>query len=332
MKNQMLRRTGVAFAFGLALAASTLPAQAVVLENKWRAGEKLNYNLALDGVSNVQLAPDVPFFLAGVPLEIGLKGNGRAQLETLKVDGDGTGTVALQIPRLKIEAQTFGQKGLLTIENGQSRLTLNGKPLGGAGAERLGALSQNKTALKIGRDGRIVGFEALDKGKGAQDEKKANSTAGALNRGASIASLLMSTLPALWPGRDIAPGESWKANVGVPNAVATEEKTNVGEFELTLKEQETVANRQVWRVAVNGTLATPQDNLKWGAMQLDEASTKVNGDLWFDAQAGQIVRGEVSLESRAQGRNNRNGEAGEASWFDFAGTLEMNMLDNVATR
>lgn len=342
----------VALAFGSGLAS---PSHAVLLEQRWQPGQTLPYELGIEGVANVQLAPEVPFFLAGVPLEIAVEGDGRARLETVAVDRNGTGTLAWDIPKLKIEAQTFGQKVTMNIENGTRRIAFAGRPLGAPAPTR--RADGSRLAVKISREGRLVGVETLaPTGATGATVKQNDSLLGATpervaSRSALFTNLLLQALPAVWPGRDVKEGESWKCKVVVPEpagATPTEPGNEINEVTLTLRDREVVEGRELWRVAMKGTLGVPgADALQVGTIEVDSARLGVDGDLWFDAQKGRIDRGEVALESRVQGRqlttsatgrraareqgegqatpDKKEASRGGTSWFDFAGTVRFEL-------
>src|SRR5687767_9350971 len=77
----------------LCLLLAPQPARAVVLEQRWQAGQQLSYDVGLNGTLNTQ-APADAGMLAGMPLEIQLNLKSLANVDTLAVDALGTGTIA----------------------------------------------------------------------------------------------------------------------------------------------------------------------------------------------------------------------------------------------
>lgn len=332
----------------------SLPSHAVVLKQKWQAGQKLVYTLDMEGTANVKLPPDAPgaALLAGVPLEVPMRGKGVAQLETLKVDEMGTGTVAVTVPRLTLDTQAMGQKFQLTLKDGKSQLTLNGQLI------NLGALPQGdgkaKSAVKISSNGQFKGVEAIpDPNKPAPvvDTQTPVDPAQAVDKGALVSATIMSAFPALWPARDVNVGETWQANVDYPAlarpAQNGEAAKPLGAFDLKLEGEDVVNGKTLQRVSIKGDLdldgktletafptapaATPADpKAKVRARpKLDHATQSLEGTLWLDANSGQVAKAELIMGGRAQATMPKpNGDAGSQSWLDFTGTLNMALQPN----
>ncbi|RYG63882.1 hypothetical protein EON80_20325, partial [bacterium] len=242
---------------GGALLSFAMPSHAVILKQKWAAGQKLSYSLDLDGTANVQMPPGAPGmdFLAGVPLEVQMQGVGTAALTTLKVDELGTGTVAVTVPQWKLNAQTLGQKAQWTLTEGKSQLSLNGQPL------KIGAVPQGdgkpSAAIKISADGQFKGIEKLDKAGTPQNAAQAPATAGALDT-KTILTTVMGALPALWPNRDVKVGDTWQSNVDFAPlarpATDGEAAKPIGSFDLKLEGEDVVGTKTLQRVAIKGDL------------------------------------------------------------------------------
>lgn len=377
----------------------------VVLRTKWTAGQQLAYDIRLDGTMSVLTSPNAksPFAqLAGLPLDADMKMTGQTLLDTLSVDEMGVGTVAMSIPALNFNAETFGQKLNLKVENGRSSLTLNNQRLGnGGGPDILGqALTAPPYALQISDRGRIQNAVPIkskaDAAKADEAPKAPVDAATAFNPASMFQSMLLRAVPTLWPATAVKVGETWTAAITWP---APEKKTvaddaaagdkelkpiDIGKFDFTLRGAEQVAGRKLLRIAMKGEFAIdekkaealqdsartlqnggatpteakapvagdapPEEDVaaaaakararrkggQW-AQKLKSSSQTVDGDLWFDAAAGQIVRAELSLETELVTRDvpvEAEGEdkapaapAGKAadSQMSFSGTMQLQL-------
>lgn len=338
--------------------ALSLPSHAIVLKQKWQAGQKLVYALDLDGTANVQLPPDAPgaALFAGVPLEVPVKGQGLASLDTLKVDETGTGTVAVTVPQWKMNAQVLGQKAQWTLLNGKSQLALNGQPI------NLGFIPQTDgkatSALKISSNGQFKGVEPIvdpNKPAPAATDQTPVAPEKALDKTALVTAMILRAFPALWPAQDVKTGDTWEANVDYPAlarpAQNGEPAKPLGVFNLKLEGEDVVNGKTLQRVTLKGDLdldgktleqafppapaattdpadAKPKVKAK-PQPKLDHATQTVEGTLWLDAAAGQVAKAELVLGGRAQASTPKaNGQAGAQTWVDFTGTLNMALQGN----
>ena len=335
-----------------ALATLTIaPARAVELQQKWQAGQTLDYDVSMNGTANLKVPTDAPVFFAGVPLEVDVNGKGTARLNTLEVDAAGAGTVYLEVPEFDLNGKAFGQKALIELRDGQTRFLLNGKPLG---LPKPDAKNPPKRyGLIIAKDGRVKGVKELDQnGKltattqtkpqlsRIADDGKTVTPEEAVDKGAFITSLVLSALPTLWPQSDVQPGDTWKTTLPFPTAFARDAATAKGaaplsEWTMTLKGQEVVDGLLLWRVGIVGGIqvdganlakpATPKKGEK-PAPALDNLSQRVDGDLWFDAAAGKVVRGDMVIDARGQSHTvDTAGRRSDPSWADFTGTLGLRL-------
>lgn len=326
--------------------ASLFPANAVVLEQKWQAGEKLNYNVNLDGTLNLGAEKNAPVMWAGMPLDVEVQGRGVALLDTLRVQPNGAGVVALKWPALTLKGAAFGQKLQWTAKDGRGLLTMNGKVLSSGKPGELMGLTDPKLALRISKDGKLVGFEPVKpaplKDETPAETDKPTDFGGAIDQGAFIQSMILRSLPALWPGRDVKDGEEWTAQIGWPSAPGAPEELPVGTFDLQLKGTETVNEKSLQRVTLDGSIQIDEARAKIindgtkAAMKpgdkptgtLDNLSQKVRGDLWFDANAGKIVRAQLILDGRVNNRTaEKDGQAGKKTWSVFTGTLNAQLQE-----
>src|SRR6476661_8475209 len=93
---------GMLAAVALASTFFACSAHAVVLEQKWQAGQQLSYDMKVDGTLNLT-APEGTPMIAGMPLEILMKGDGQSTFITNDVDDFGTATVGMRLERLQLK-------------------------------------------------------------------------------------------------------------------------------------------------------------------------------------------------------------------------------------
>lgn len=347
-----MKTTSLFSVLGASILASAAfaPARAVELQQKFVAGQSLNYDVSMSGTANVKVPADVPIIIAGVPLEIEVNGQGLARLNTLEVNPAGDGTVWVQLPKLDLNGETFGQKALLELRDGKPRFLLNGKPLAVPLPDPNKQNGGKTYGLVIGKEGRVKGVKELSKNgqllptqaTKAQSEPAADEAtpADALDKGAFISSLILRALPTLWPQKDVQPGDTWKTTLPLPPALArtpeiAQTAAPLSQWTMTLKGQEVVDGVSLWRVGIVGAIEVDGQNLpapaapKKGAQPvpaLENLSQKVDGDLWFDAAQGQIVRGEMVVDARVQSHTiGENGRNSEPSWADFTGTFGLRL-------
>ena len=343
-------------AAGVLATAAWMPAHAVELKQKFNAGESLNYDLSMNGTTNIKVPTDVPVFFAGVPLEIEVNGKAIARINTLAVDQSGDATIFVEVPTADVNGRAFGQKAKLELRDGQSRLLLNGKAI---------ALPQPDPdkmpqlyGLVIGKDGRVKSLKELDKtGKlpaaqanvsrpaapqlrSVADKPGAVSPADAVDKGAFISAMVLQALPTLWPQGDVQPGDTWKTTLPLPPAFARNADVAKGaaplsEWTMTLKGEEVVDGVSLWRVGVVGGIQVdgqslpkpdvPKANEK-PVPELENLSQRVDGDLWIDAQQGRIVRGDMVVDARGQSHTVDNkGRSSDPAWADFTGTFGLRL-------
>jgi hypothetical protein len=308
-----------------------IPAHAVVLEQKWQPGQNLSYQTEINGTANVQAPADMPFIFAGVPLEVEIDGKGLAEMKTLKVDDSGVGTVLVRIPSFNLQAQAMGQKGQVTLVENTSKFLLNGKALKlGDGTN---PLAKPTVAMRFSKDGRLVGIENLAPAKPAPAaDPRPVAPADAVDRAALMVASITQALPTLWPGRDVKNGDTWKADISWPVPSATDPKkmvpTQFGQWDLTLKGEEMVDGRILQRVGLVGTINVdsaqfmPADQkTKAANLPHGKAKQEINGDVWLDAKAGQIVRADMIMGARFEGGQS----AKSKGMADFTGSILFNL-------
>lgn len=325
-----------ASSFGLARSA-----HAVVLKEKWQAGQKLNYAVDLSGTVNLQAPADAPGPIAGVPIEAQVQGKGIAALDTLKVSPDGVGSVAVTVPRWQMDAQVFLFKAQWSLLNGKSQFLINGKEIETAAPGNIG--NHAEAALQVGTDGALKGIEPIGPAPAISPKKAFENSVGV--------AAIVRALPALWPSRDVQVGDTWQANINVPGlerpARDGEAAKPLGAFDLKLEGEETIKGHRYQRVAVKGDIdldgktlysvfppapaatltPTADENARAKPQpRLDHFTQTVDGHLWFDTARGQIARAALILGGRAQATTPKaGGQPGSPSWVDFTGTLNMNL-------
>ena len=143
------------------------PASAVTIEQKWRAGEKLNYDVSIDGTLSLDTDASAPFVWAGLPIDVDVTGDGGLSLETRSVNAAGAGLVAVRLPQLNMVGSVFEQKAEMNVEAGKTTFKFNGKPAGPRGLDTNFLVDPNY-ALQIGGNGHIQRIIPL------QDQTAAN--------------------------------------------------------------------------------------------------------------------------------------------------------------
>lgn len=341
-------------------------AQAAVLEQKWVAGQQLSYDVMVDGTLNMMTDPAAPFPLAGLPLEIKVSGAGEVALDTRAVADDGMGLIAILVPRLQLKGEAWGQKAVFDIKDGQANFSINGQKADGGkgGGMDARALIEPPVALQISRLGRLQGIVPLPPkadGASAQPNDKAAKAGerGPLpNLGGLLPAALLQALPQLWPGRDIKTGEKWTVEPQIPipaQAQKTDAETgdagagftmlSLGKIDMTLLGEERIEGRQLQRIGVRGALGLDKDKAamlagagnragdeRGGSRKLTNARQLVDGDIWFDAAMGQVVRVTLKLHGQfAQSGVTPPKDPAKAkakAWNatqDFDGTLQMQL-------
>ncbi len=343
-------------------------AQPLELRQKWVAGQQLDYDVALNGTVNMQASPNIPSMFAGLPLDIDVDLKGQSTLDTLAVDAQGTGTVAMKLNRLLLNAESFGQKAVFSVEDNKATFTMNGQRFGGAGRDA-SAFTNPNTALQLTSRARLTGVVPVP---GADNNAQRPATAMPFDPASFADSVFWRVIPSLWPETPVKTGDTWSTPVAFPKEALKGETTPVtdltlGKFDFTLRGEETVSGRKALRIEVDGSFSIDekaatliQGESKAGPpvaapaagangtrnpriqQKLSRATQKVSGEVWFDAVAGQIVRIELNLDTQAASRDvlppgfkgkrmSKQNPTDPDSWLDFAGTLQM-QLKNVSTK
>jgi hypothetical protein len=320
---------------------------AVTLKQNWQAGQQLVYDTNIDGDLNLQIPATVPTFIAGMPLEIGLRGVGKTTLNTLKVNDFGDGTVQTKINPLAIEAETFGQKAVIKIQNGNATATLNGAPQQETFFD-WNLLTNPPVAFTISPQLKITNI-------GSPDASDSTSAAPA-NMMTMIQNLILQSLPAILPTKSLNVGDQWTSDVQFKTSPAPNAETiKLGSFQFELKDPQTMEGRNLQHITVHGDLDLSSEQSKaykkgFGAAN-DSASddsdekpssvTKalkdmltnhlfslgqtVDGDLYFDTQAGQFVQADLNLDSQLQTLPDTNEPSTPDGFMNFSGTVRFKL-------
>lgn len=321
VKNIQVR--GVVFAaFSLSALALANRADAIVLAHKWQAGQQLPYVMTMKG--NLKAETDASWAgpLSRVPVDIALDGNGRWNLNTLSVDANGAGTVQIQIPQLSINGSAWGMNASLKIENGQAAMSLNGAP---GKKFDVSQWTNPKSALVISPNAQVQSIAPMDAtarmdvtapvdatpvDATSSTRSDATSDATAENAAQSLNDLAR-LMPQLWPGRDIALGETWSIDAKIPLG-SDALPLSIGTFKMKLQNEELLAGRTVQRVVVTGLIEISGDKAqaineaakakKADAPRLISSTKNITGDILFDAGLGQIARAAFKVVSKDEMR------------------------------
>lgn len=333
----------------LALSAVLLPfvakpsSAAVTLKENWQAGQQLVYDTNIDGDLNLQVPASVQSFIAGMPLEIGLRGVGKTTLNTLKINDFGDGTVQAKIDPLSLEAETFGQKAIIKVKNGTAAATLNGASQDIPFLD-WGLITNPPVALVVSPQMKVTGFSSIN---------SATATDSAAPTGimAIIQNLILQSLPAALPTKSLNVGDQWTSDVQFktsPAANATVVK--LGSFQFELKDPQTMEGRSLQHITVHGDLdlsseqskafkagsgiADANDDASTGATDmlanmfsnhLFSLGQTVDGDLYFDTQAGQFTQADLNLDSQLQTLPDTGEPSAPDGFLNFSGTVRFKL-------
>jgi hypothetical protein len=345
------------YAVAAVLLAAAAPAHAVVLEQQWKPGQQLTYDLSFNGTVNLQVPTDIPNMLAGIPIEAAVKLNGQTTLDTLSVEENGSGMVAVRLDSLQSRADAFGQTVQLNYKDGRGKVLMNGQATNNGNDMDWSMLQKPNVAWRISKLGRFEAMvpitkPATDAATAGTQTEEAPPAAGStmpFNVPAFIQSLVARALPPLWPGREVQTGDKWSAEIGWPlparagAAPATPPaRSNLGKADMVLRGEEMVLGRKVQRIGIDGNFelteqqsasltdlapapaADAKPDKPRAADRLNSASQRVKGDLWFDAAAGQIVRVDVDLQGSGKSRQ-KGGRVEDGGLLDFNGKLKMDL-------
>jgi hypothetical protein len=327
------------------------PASAVVLEQKWQAGQTASYAMTLSGTVKVQSSETAPVPWAGMPLDVPISGSGQLAFDTLNTNSAGGATVRTRVPLLNLTGAAFGMNAVVAAKNGVASFSLNG---GAARTFPVPMLINPTYAVNISRLGRIEGVTAIS-GVGVKKASLSSTRSGVKfvkadsENGAAVLQQWLSMMPNLWPGRDIAVGQGWTIEPKMPAANAPGGMLSLGTLNLKLVDQETVGGVALQHITLSGTLAIDaakaailnapvngKANAPKAAMRLVSDSKTLNGEIWFDAAAGRIVRTsmKISATNTMAGTGKADAKGAGRPWTStqgFNGTFGMQLNGVAAT-
>ena len=332
---------------------------AVTLKQNWQAGQQLVYDTNIDGNLSLQIPANVPTMIAGMPLEIGLRGVGKTTLNTLKVNDFGDGTVQAKINPLNLEAETFGQKAIIKVNNGNAVATLNGAQQNVPFID-WGLITNPPIALTFSPQMKVTDFASTDQATSTATSKPAVPT-GIM---AMIQNLILQSLPAVLPTKSLNVGDKWTSDVQfktspAPNAASVK----LGSFQFELKDPQTMEGRSLQHISVHGDLDMTSEQSKtlkagFGVADADadadatddksSSTTKlltdmlsnhlfsfgqtVDGDLYFDTQAGHFVQADLNLDSQLQTLPSTDGPSTPDGFVNFSGIVRFKLSPAVAAK
>jgi|GEM_PF-6958343 len=327
------------------LALAALPSRAAVtLQQQWQAGQKLTYNTNVDGMLNLQLPADAPIMIAGMPLEINLRAAGKTILDTKSVNDFGDGTVQVKVNPLSIEAESFGQKALIKINNGKAAMTVNGASQDSSLID-WSLLANPPMTLTFSPRMKVTDFTLLK-----SDAPETSNAALPVNVLAIVQNMILQSLPAILPEKSINEGDQWTSDVQFKLSPAADAQTlKLGTFTFQLKGAETVGGRALQHISMKGNLILPPEQsralaeafgspaanggIMKGAGKYADVLSKhvlsftqnVDGDLYFDALEGHFAQANLNIDAKAKTlpRNDKNSAAD--GFMDFDGTVRFKL-------
>ena len=327
----------------LAAGSYASAARATVFENKWVAGQRLSYDMTLSD-SRISMAGsrNSPMLPMGIPLTIDLTGKGAIDLDTQSVADDGTGIVAMRVPNLQIDGSVMTFNVTIKMKDGKGQFLMNGKSMGDAAGFDVSAMTSPPVALKIGKGGDVLGFVPLA-GAAKVPAKTDKKSPFPIDFQSIMQSAMGNVMPQLWPARDLKDGESWSVEPTV--ALPGKDAAKLGTVNLKLVGAEKIDGRDVQHVTVQGELninkemaaemakARPAALAAANAGNIDRVKQVINGDIWFDAAAGQMVRAVMKLHLQSEGSGTAKSRidddaAAPKPWTstqEFEGTMRLNL-------
>ena len=348
-----------------ATAFCATPSHAVTLRQQWTPGQQLSYDTTLSGTATLLADDESPQPWAGLPTEFRVRGHSALTLNTLATDAAGIGTLALGVGDSRLRAQGFGQIFEVTARDGQVTALMNGKA--SESAKAINDVAASNWALRVTPEGLIESLVAAKpalKTPQAGNNAPGGAVTAPFDLAGAAQSWMLRALPSLWPKNDVQIGASWTAPIAVPLPPALPKATGaapappaplrIGEVVFTLRGEEEVAGRKAQRVALSGAFeidaakakiigdtarssvpapAIPAPGTKKNApfttQELADAKQKLSGDLWLDANSGQLMRADLTVQTHLHSKGTIRNKAGRTrpteDWADFNGTVKMEL-------
>ncbi len=325
------------------------PAHAVVLEQKFQAGQSANYDVTLGGTVNLNASDQTPVPWAGMPLAVPVSGSGQVAFDTLTTNSNGGATVRTRVPVANLTGSAFGMNAVINENNGVGTFSLNGSP---PKTFPLPFLVDPKYAVNLSRLGRIQGVIMIPSSATAKSAVSSTRNAPQIVKvaggGAGMMQKWLDAMPDVWPNRDLQAGDTWSVNSKIPVANAPGGMLDLGSTNFKLIGQETVGGVTLQHITLNGTYvidaakaailnaAKPKRDASKGTMQIVSDSKTLSGDLWFDANAGRIARAalKISATSTLSGLTKPDAQGATHAWNStqgFDGTFGMQLNSVSAT-
>ena len=345
----------------LVLFALSLPLHAVTLQQKWVAGQQLDYDATVSGTMTLLDDDESPQPWAGLPIDFKVRGNGALTLDTLSVDDAGIGTVAVRGGDSQIRAMGFGQTMEFHIKDGVAKALMNGKPAGQNLLKNRSILDPN-FALRLTPQGRLENVVTLRQPENA--DKPTNDLP--FDFMGALQGWMLRSVPALWPQADVKEGEQWTTPLSIP--LPPKDKNAepptplpIGQVIFTLRGLEETGGRKAHRISMEGNFqvdaakakilnevardaekpamqsappknAAPKDKKAVSGSQtrqLADAQQKLSGTIWLDTASGQIVRAEVTAKGRLHTQGTITNKAGRTrpteTWADWDGSVQLQL-------
>jgi hypothetical protein len=306
----------------------------VLLAQRWQAGQQWPYDVEITGKLDMRFPPDTPMLarMTFKGLDFSLKN--LMTLDVLKSDDKGTGTVALRTEDVALDIGSTA--GRMEVRDGVMRVFVNNRPLGQPSPMPLDALKNPDHAARLDARGHYLGSEPIPGGQPA-NVKLPPYLENLLH------ALDPSLLPALWPEKPVAPGDTWTNPLSLPLENQTPEARHIGDFQWTyVGEEADAANaaRKLQHLQLDGTVKISPEQAALLAAQIgdtrpgtpQETVQKLKGDVWFDTQIGQVRRADLKLQfySARQAQSKiRDRVIDDSSWTIFDGKVQMNLREPV---
>lgn len=311
--------------------ADEAPAK-VNLAHQWKAGQKWTYGMEMTGKMDVRFPSNVPtvgrMSFKGIDFTL----SNALMLDVLRTNDKNEGSVAMRFDDIAMRAGTAS--GYVEMSDEQMQVFVNGKPFGQPTAVQLDSLRHPSNAFRFSPQARFLGTEPIPGARAA--EIKLPPHLQNLMRAFDL-----SLLPAIWPGKPVAPGDEWTNEVLLPLATVSAEEKRAGTFRWTyIGEQADAQNadRKVQRLRLDGAFKIRSEQATRLAAQIGDTTPgtpqdtiqKLSGDVLFDSQIGQVREADLKLQfySARQAQSEVRGRTiDDSSWTIFDGSLRLKLQE-----
>lgn len=324
---------------------------AATLKANWQAGQQLVYDTNIDGDLNLQIPASAHSVIAGMPLEISLRGVGKTTLNTLKVSDLGDGTVQTKINPLTLQLDTFGQKAIIRVKDGAAVMTLNDAPQKGSLID-WNLVSNPPVAFTFSPQMKVTNITPTNQANATATTSSAMPT-GML---AMVQNLMLQSLPAVLPTKSVNVGDKWTSDVEFKTSPAPDAAViKLGSFQSELKDPQTIAGRSLQHITIHGDIdltsgqsksviagsaatltnaddtsgnASASSSKLFSSMlgnHLFNLGQTVDGDLYFDAATGQFIQVDLNIDSEMQSFPSMDGPSTADGFLNFKGTIRFKL-------